>query len=344
MTTRPRFGLIGPGMIAQVFGESLTACGVGTVTMVCGRDAHRAAQFAARHNATATIWNNALVESPDVDAVYVATPHTAHVGGVSAALAAGKPVLCEKPIATDPELTAALHREAATRDLVLLEGWMYRHHPQISRMVALLQEGAIGRPRRMRSAFGFVAPADRHHRLLDPALGGGAIFDVGGYPMSLACLVAAAGQGRARPEGEDFEPRFEEAEGRRVVTGVDGEAHALLRFADDFEAEVSVSILQDFSRRTRIEGDKGALLLEDPFLPLEGRRGRTGRLTLIRDGKEEVEEIVAPLEVFAAEAKVLWELASAPPGSPRQPPPPLVAAHESIALGQLLAQWTRAFA
>jgi len=136
-------------------------------------------------------------------------------------------VLCEKPLATTPAEVARLHALARTRNLLLLEGWMYRFHPQIGRALELASAGVLGRLRGCSSGFGFDAGDDRTGRLFDPALGGGAILDVGGYPVSLSMAFAAIADGQARAD------LGAEAAGYGVPALSDLEADDAVRAPDD---------------------------------------------------------------------------------------------------------------
>ncbi|MFF0297092.1 Gfo/Idh/MocA family protein [Kitasatospora sp. NPDC004614] len=154
------------------------------LTAIASRDPERAKPLAAQYGCRATDYR-ALVESPDVDAVYVPLPIALHAEWVAAALDAGKHVLAEKPLTADPAATAALQRRAEERELVLRENVMFVHHPVHEQVRRLVADGAIGELRMFSAAFAIPAlPADNiRHR---PELGGGALLDVGYYPVRAA--------------------------------------------------------------------------------------------------------------------------------------------------------------
>ena len=156
---------------------------------------------------------------PDVDVVYVASPHSLHLEHARLAFAAGKPVLCEKPLTLDPR-----RRRGAVRlrgRPVLMEAMWMACHPLVRDLRARLAAGEFGTPRQVHADLGFVVPADASDRMLDPALGAGALLDMGIYPLTFARLMlgpyAAAvaagdlGEQRHRPRRGDRRP----ARGRR---------------------------------------------------------------------------------------------------------------------------------
>ena len=158
------------------------------------RDEQRAADFAAEFGGRAHGSYEALVADPEVDVVYVATPHVLHDANTRLALEAGKAVLCEKPMTLDAATTTALFAEASDRGLFLMEAMWMACHPTIRTLLRLLASGDHGTPRQIHASIGFVVPGatdggEQTGRLLDPALGGGALLDMGIYPLTFAHLV-----------------------------------------------------------------------------------------------------------------------------------------------------------
>jgi len=143
-----------------------------------------------------------------------------------------------------------------------MEGYMYRCHPQMRKAVQLVRDGAIGDVQFIRSRFGYAAAYDPKSRVFDPATGGGAILDVGGYPMSLARLFAGAA--KSQPYLNPTELR---ATGVVGPTGVDQLTAASLKFENDIVAEISTSITCSLPSMTKIHGSKGTLKIPKPWLP-----------------------------------------------------------------------------
>ncbi len=135
----------------------------------------------------------ALLNESDIDAIYIATPHTGHAEWAIKALRAGKHVLVEKPIGLSAFEAEAIFHEARKAGKFAGEAFMYRFHPQTRRLIELIKEGAIGDLRIIRSSFGFnMGRVQPDHRLFANATAGGGILDVGCYPVSMARLIAGS--------------------------------------------------------------------------------------------------------------------------------------------------------
>ena len=330
-----RWGIAGPGAIAGVFAEALKESASGVVARVLSRSPERAAAFAARHGGEAARDLEELAGDPRVEAVYVATPHPQHAPVVEAALEAGKAVLCEKPLTSSARATERL-LELPRRSL-LAEAWMYRFHPLIERLIEQLQ---FLRPRRMRSWFCFEAPWNPEGRLFAPELGGGAILDIGGYPVSLALLAA-----RALGEEAWDRPRVEEVEARLAPTGVDGTARARLRWPSGFEAEVEASIQEERGCGAEFLGEdlplsgSNWLSVAEPFLPEGKRRGRLGILRVKCGCLICPYPVKSDLDCYGLEAR---EFARALRSGATELEWPRVGLEETRAIARLLQAWREA--
>ncbi len=193
MSSALTWGILGTGRIARIFARGVAASVTGTVVAVGSRTREAAERFGEafgvprRHGSYA-----ALLADERVAAVYIATPHTAHAEWAIAALRAGKHVLCEKPLALNAAEAQAIVDAARRHDRFLMEALLYRCHAQTARLVELIREDAIGAVRLIQATFCFAAPADPPGRILNHALGGGGILDVGCYCASMARLIAGA--------------------------------------------------------------------------------------------------------------------------------------------------------
>jgi predicted dehydrogenase len=183
------WGVLGPGRIARSFATDLLLVPNARLVATGSRDPQRAAAFATEFGGGAHGSYEALVTDPQVDVVYVATPHSLHDEHVRLALESGKAVLCEKPMTLDAASTGALFDEAAARGLFLMEAMWMACHPTIRQLLRLLASGAYGTARQVHADLGFVVEADPTDRMMDPALGAGALLDMGIYPLTLAHLV-----------------------------------------------------------------------------------------------------------------------------------------------------------
>lgn len=186
-----RWGILATGKIATAFVSDLAQLPEADVEIaaVAARRLESAEEFAAVHGVgTAYGDYRQLVEDPDVDVVYVATPHALHKEHVLLALEAGKPVLCEKAITLTGDDAADLVDEARSRGLFLMEAMWTRCIPLVRRLGQLLDSGAIGSVQQLRADLGFHVDRPPTDRLLDPSLGGGALLDMGIYPITFAHL------------------------------------------------------------------------------------------------------------------------------------------------------------
>jgi D-xylose 1-dehydrogenase (NADP+, D-xylono-1,5-lactone-forming) len=193
----------------------------------------------------------ALLEDPEIEAVYISLPNSLHVEWSIRALEAGKHVLCEKPLDRRPERVEEAFDAAERADRFLMEAFMYRHHPQTKHLVALVGEGAIGDLRLIRSQFSFPLTELADVRMR-PELDGGALMDVGCYCVSVSRLLAG-------------EP--ESVTAHQVVgsTGVDVRFAGTLAFANDVIAHFDCGL--DLPNRAAVEvvGSEGTLHVAQPF-------------------------------------------------------------------------------
>ena len=280
MNSRPekiRWGILGPGSIAKAFSGGVAHSRTGLLAAIATRDPGKPGLAEAFPGARILAGYDALLADPDIDAVYIATPHPGHAGWAIKAAEAGKHVLCEKPLGlTAFEADAMIHaaRKAGT---FLGEAFMYRLHPQTEKLVELIRSGAIGEVRMIKSSFGFAMPGFMpEHRLFANDLAGGGILDVGGYPVSMARLIAGAAAGKPFAE-----PDKVAGAAHLGQSGVDEWASALLTFADGIIAEVSCSIALAQDNILRILGAKGRIEVPDFWFAGGDRDVGPGRIDLI---------------------------------------------------------------
>jgi predicted dehydrogenase len=280
MKDQLQWGITGTGGIAGDFTEALIHSTRCKVVNVVGSSAEKGKAFAARWSlprSSASL--EQLLADPAVHAVYIATPHPAHEAQALAAIAAGKHVLCEKPMTVSEEATRRVIDEARRAGVLLMEAFMYRCHPLLAEVAAKLRDGVIGTIRHVRADFGFRVPRNPRGRLFDPALGGGGILDVGGYPVSFARLIAGL------VEGKPFaEPVQVSATGHLGPAGADELAAALLTFASGLTASVTCAVFHDVGTQAVIFGDDGKLILPNPWIPQGSRQSLESNYAIERDG------------------------------------------------------------
>ncbi len=244
------WGIAATGGIARTVGAVIAAEPGMRVAAVGSRDLGRAKAMAATLGAESAYGSYAeLCADPAVDAVYVATPHAQHLEVAEAAIAAGKAVLCEKPLATslaDAERMVRLAREAG---VFLMEAMWTRFNPLIQLLVA---DPRFGEIRSVQASFGFAAPYDPAHRLWAPELGGGALLDLGIYPLGLAQLFLGM------PSGLHLT-------GSLAPSGVDAEAGGVLVYPDGRRAMVECSLLAAYPNSASVVGTGMRADIETPF-------------------------------------------------------------------------------
>lgn len=184
-----RWGILGAGAIAGTFAQDIGLTTGNVVTAVAARDAERAAAFAAKHGTPRSYGGyEGLVADDGVDVVYVATTHPYHREHALLAIEAGKPVLIEKPVCLNAADAREVFAAAQRADVFAMEAMWMRTNPLILKAKQLISEGAIGDLRGVRDEFGIAMPFDARHRLYDIDNGGGALLDIGMYPITFAHL------------------------------------------------------------------------------------------------------------------------------------------------------------
>jgi D-xylose 1-dehydrogenase (NADP+, D-xylono-1,5-lactone-forming) len=302
MTTTPlRIGILGAARIARKFVEGVRESGKVSVVGVASRDRKRAAEFALSLGVPAVFDSyESLIASPDVDAIYNPLPNGLHGPWSIRAMDAGKHVLCEKPLAVSRVEAQQMFAAARRNGVRLAEAFPYRSQPQTLLLKKLLEDGAIGRVRMITATFAFTL-LNRSDIRLDPALGGGALMDLGSYPLSLIRMIA----------GEA--PTDMQVLGTMDPLGVDSSAMATLRFANGMLAQASCSFDAAVHRQAVIAGDDGVIETSyanhtsaDMPPSLVIRRGRENR--------DVRETILAPaMNGFLAEAEAFADYVAGQP-------------------------------
>ncbi len=267
-----RWGVLGTANIARAqFLPAVVETGQRAV-LVGGRDAARAAEFARAHGVERSVQGYAAVlEDPDVDAVYVPLPNPFHAEWTVAALQAGKAVLCEKPLCLDPEQVEQVLAVARTAAQPLWEAFVFPFQAQHARVVELLAQGAIGEPQEIVGSFHFEVGSPGNIRL-SRAMGGGALADVGCYPMRLAHELFGAAAGSATAS---------------AVMGdeVEVDASALLVYPGDRRLLLTCGFRRAYDTTTVLLGTRGSLRLDNPYHP-----GLDAALEVRRAGADPVVE------------------------------------------------------
>ncbi len=264
MIERVRWGVLGNATIARICViPAIQKSRNGTVAALATRSPETAGEV-VRQNAIPRLYTSyaALLDDSAIDAVYIPLPNHLHRPWTLAALAAGKPVLCEKPLTRTAAEAEELSRAAAASGLPLMEALMYRFHPRSRRIRGLVEDGAIGALRLVRTAFCFRMADELLRRgdnfRLNPATGGGALLDVGCYGVSLARWLFAG------------EPVQAQAQADFNAARVDVHLVGSLAFAGGGLASLEVSFVSALQQTYSVIGDAGAIdLPHDAFIPWE---------------------------------------------------------------------------
>lgn len=272
-----RWGILATGGIAAAFAADLVDLPDAEITAVASRTAKSAEAFAERFGIGRAYgdWES-LARDEDIDVVYVATPHSAHRAAAGLCLEAGRNVLCEKAFTIDVREAAELVALAKEHDRFLMEAmWMYCN-PLVRRLKTLVADGAIGEIRTVQADFGLEGPFPPAHRLRDPAQGGGALLDLGVYPVSFAQLLLG-------------EPDGLSARAMLSAEGVDLQTGALLSWQSGALAMVHCSIVGGTGTTASVTGSRGRIDVPDGFFNPE-------RFVLHRDGRDPEEFVLDPAD------------------------------------------------
>jgi predicted dehydrogenase len=267
-----RWGILGLGSIANQFATGLTVLPDAVLQAVGSRSQEKADQFGEKYGAVNRHGSYAaLVADPEVDVIYIATPHPMHAADMKLCLEAGKPVLCEKPFtinAAEAEEVVALAR---SRGIFLMEGMWSRFFPLMGRLRELIQSGAIGEPRMIQADFGFRAGFDPKSRLFDPVLGGGALLDVGCYVISLASMIFG-------------EPSQVTGVAQLGETGVDEQAAMSFLYPNGALAILSTAVRTNTPHDATFIGTEGFIKVRSPWW-------HPTAMTVVSGGKSEEIEV-----------------------------------------------------
>jgi predicted dehydrogenase len=310
------WALVGPGNIARRFAAAVRGVDGARLAAVVGRDDARAAAFAREWAPGA--WHGsdlaAALARADVHAVYVCTPHPFHANAVRAALEAGKPVLCEKPLTPTAATTRALVALARSKQRFLMEAVWTRFLPIVAQVRAWLEGGAIGEVRAMQSSFCIDRPFKPGDRRYTAALGGGALLDIGLYNITVSriALPGVPVQGfdlRATLGGEN----------------VDVQLAATLDFGAGRTSQFTCGFLGSADNAFRIFGARGHITLHGGFW-------ESTRATLAREGQPP-QTVDAPFRVNGFEYEIEEAMRCIRAGLPESPLLPLA---ESLAVVELI--------
>ena len=294
MKTKLNWGIIGTGAIAHTLANGITKSRTAKLLAVASRAKDKAEKFGGEfHIAPEQCYGSyeELLDDKNVHAIYVATPHPSHSEWAIKACEAGKHVLVEKPMAINQYLAQAIIEAAVANNVLVMEAFMYRCHPQTEKLIELIKAKTIGDVRVIHAAFSFHAGFDAKSRLFDGALGGGGILDIGCYPASISRLIAGVAT------GHDFADPIEvTAVGHLESTGVDGYTSAVVKFPGDIIATLHAGISVNQENAVRIFGTNGSIHIPDPWMANRGAPD-IGKIIVHKNGEKQPNEIICPATV-----------------------------------------------
>ncbi|MCF7689602.1 MAG: Gfo/Idh/MocA family oxidoreductase, partial [Cephaloticoccus sp.] len=297
MQNRLGWGILGTGRIAGIFATGVARSQQGRLAAVGSRTPANAERFATEFGVPKAHGSyEALLADPEVQAVYIATPHPQHVEWAVKAAEAGKHILCEKPIGLNHAEAMVIAAAAREHGVLLMEAFMYRSHPQTAKVLEIVRSGVLGEIKLVQATLGFYAPFSAGARLWANELGGGGILDVGCYPVSFARLIAGT------ISGQPFLDPVEVSGSAQLhpQTGVDEVAIGTFKFAHGMLAQVSCSVGVSQDSSARIFGTKGMVHVPSPWIvPSEGA---DALIHLTVDGQTETINACTPENLYGIEA------------------------------------------
>lgn len=300
MKTSYNWGIIGPGKIAAKFAAALAQVPRAQLYAVASRDKQKAQAFAEKHGAKQVFEGyESLVRSPEIDVIYIATPHSHHLPHTMLCLQHRKAVLCEKPLGINARQVQEMQAFARKQRTFLMEAIWTRFHPNTLKCLEWIEAGEIGEPQYLRADFGFHTDFDPQSRLYDMDLGGGALLDIGIYPLFLAQLI------------------FGKAESIQAMaalspTGSDKWVDIQIRYPKDKLAHLHASVIFDTNIEAEIYGPEKRIKIHNRWhnpspISLHQRQACLQQVTFSdRIGYAyEIEEVMQCLDAGQKESELL---------------------------------------
>ena len=301
-----KWGILGLGRAANSFAEAIKEVDNAELVSIASLSKSRLRSFGKKYNINEIFRFNTyqqLINSKEVDAVYIATLNNTHAELTIKLAEANKNILCEKPMALSESEAKQVFVELAKSKVLFLEAIAYRAHPQTKVLSKLILEDEIGKIENVKSSFGFSArnllKFIPKHRLFNKKLGGGAIHDVGCYPSSFSLLIARLLQ----KQDQELKFDLQDVTGKINFRGTDDEAHAKIIFKNQFKAELDIAITKKMENSIIISGSKGKITIHDPWLP-----NKKVILEVVTKSKKYEKEIISKYSIYANSIKYVSDL------------------------------------
>jgi len=298
-----KWGIIGPGKIAHRFADGLKECFSGELVSIASKTEEHLNSFGDKYGIKEDLrFNNyeQIIETAEIDALYISTPHNLHAEWTINAVNNGKHVLCEKPACVNYLEGKKVIDTVKKAGVFYMEGFMYRCHPQIKKVLKLIESNTIGKIELIKSSFCFnIGDINPQSRLFNIDLAGGAILDVGLYPVSFSRLIAGAASKKFF-----LNPYKIEGSASFFKTGVDERSQAILYFENDIKAEVYSAITKDEDDKAIIKGTEGSISIISPWTLGKDGGPYESAIIIKKEDNQKTIRIQGPEHLFSFEAEI----------------------------------------
>jgi len=261
-----KWGVIGLGYMAKMFASSFTDVKNSELLAISSKSSFKLAKFGNKFN----IKNKyrfktyeEILNCKEIDNIYISTINNTHFDLIIKSLKANKNILCEKPITLNSKDALFIYEKLKKSKSFFMEALPYRAHPLISFLIKTLKEKTIGEILDIKSTFGFKKKTkNNNHRLFNKKLGGGAILDLGCYPVSFSNLIA-----NINNQEKNLIPKIVNVYGTIFKTGVDDLSYLTLKYNNEIKSEIGVSITQEMDNENIINGTEGKITIKNPWSP-----------------------------------------------------------------------------
>ena len=258
------WGIIGLGNMANIFAESIKELDGCKIKGIASLNKLKLAVFSKKFNIDQKYRFNSyneLINCDEIDALYISTLNNTHHDLIIKSIDSNKNILCEKPITINSEEIETVYKKIKDSKIIFLEAIAYRSHPISKTIIEILSNNKLGKLEKIIANFGFdTKRINPNSRLYNKDYGGGAILDVGCYPLSIINLVNKA----QNIKSKFF---FSDVEGNICKTGVDDQSTAIIKFENGITAEIEVGIRKKLQNHLIIKTSKGEVKIPDIWLP-----------------------------------------------------------------------------
>ena len=292
-----RWGVLGLGRAANSFANAIKEVENAKMTSIASSSKKKKLKFGEKFNIEKNFQFNSyedLINCEEIDAVYIATLNNKHANLIIKAAQAKKGILCEKPMSLTETESQQVFNQLKKSKVFFLENIAYRSHPQTIEIINQILNNEIGNVTKVESSFGFranpILKFKPRHRLFNKKLGGGAINDIGCYPVSLAVLIARLFQSKNKETLYSVIDVYR----KNNFRGTDDEGFLKINFHNLFEAELDISIKKNLIKPTIIYGSKGKIIIPNPWLP-----NKSTTIELITNKSNYIKKITSKYSVYA---------------------------------------------